>query len=228
MPSKASPLATLYVVVHGGSYEHYAWTFREDALTHFLPGECEYVVLPGRPAPEQLVAPETFSHVSATRYRVALDHLDELRGDYIFQADVDMRILRPVGREILADGLTVTMHPGLYNTPPDDCPFERRPESRAYVPRGKGKTYHPGAFVGGRRAEFLAYAEWVADAIERDIAEGTHAVWYEESYLTRYLVEHPPALVLDERYCWWAHRGENAEARIVHLDKTREEVAHRA
>ncbi len=165
-----------------------------------------------------------WSYTSSTRYRVALDHLDQLHGDYIFQSDVDMRIVGPVGREILADGLTVTTHPGHPPTDhPDTLPYERRGTSRACVPLGQGATYHPGAFVGGRRAEFLAMAEYLADAIDADVEEGVRAVWYEESYLNRYLIHHPPALVLDHRYCGWEDHTVTPETLIYHRNKTAEE-----
>ncbi len=52
---------------------------------------------------------------------------------------------------------------------------------------------------------------------------GVHPQWYDESYLNKYLILHPPALVLNRRYCWWEHWGESDEAIIVHLDKTTSE-----
>lgn len=221
-------MVTLYCVVHGRAYERYANDLAADAERFFLPGESEFVLLPGRPGPRG----DNWPYVSATRYRVLLDHFEFIRGDWIFQIDADSRIVNPVGSEILADGVTVTTHPGF---PPDSPvnlhPYERRSSSTAYVPYGQGRQYHPGAFVGGSRAAFLELASYVADAVDADIARGVHAVWYEESHLNRYLLDHPPALVLDRRYCWWDRQwGDDPAgqgARIVHLDKTAEEFAAR-
>lgn len=223
-----NPKVTLYLVVHGEAYERYAQQLLKDAAKHFLPGESETVVLPGRPGANG----DNWPHVSATRYRVALDNLDKLRGDWIFQIDADCRILNPVGDEILADGVTVTTHPGFPpGTDPDECPYERREESTAYVPFGAGGRYHPGAFVGGTRKAFTELAGYLADAVDRDIRNGVHAVWYEESHLNRYLLDHPPALILDKRYCWWAYQWgpdpARQGARIMHLDKTPAEFASR-
>lgn len=222
-------MVTLYCVVHGAAYERYAAQLLEDVRRHFRPAEnVEWVVLPGKPEPNG----DGWPSVSATRYRVALEHWPLLRGDHIFQIDADMRIVGDVGSEILADGITVTVHPGLYpGVPRENWPYERRPESTAYVPAGQGVSYHPGAFVGGRRAEFLALAHYVAKAVDDDIARGVHAIWYEESHLNRYLLDHPPALVLDKRYCWWDQQwGPNPAgqgAKVVHLDKTHEEFQAR-
>lgn len=218
------PLVTLYCVVHGEVYERYAEQFLEDAHAFFMPGYAEIVVLPGRPAD----GGSDWSHVSSTRYRVALENLDKLRGQWIFQADVDMRIFDYIGKEILGDGIVVTIHPGCSpDSDPGQWPYERRPESRAYVPHGQGTTYHPGAFVGGRRREFISMANYLATAIDRDMREGVRAVWYEESYLNRYIIDNPPALILDGRYCGWGIEARDHGAIIAHLNKTEEEFATR-
>ncbi len=221
-------MVTLYCVVHGAAYERYAAQLRQDAERWFLPGESEFLVLPGTPGPKG----DNWPYVSATRYRVLLNHLAYVRGDWIFQIDADSRIVSEVGREILADGLTVTVHPG-YPAPvdPELYPYERDPASTAYVQHGHGSRYHPGAFTGGRRAEFLELATYLAEAVEADIARGHHSRWYEESHLNRYLIDHPPALILDKRYCWWDQQWgpdpAGQGAKVVHLDKTAEEFAAR-
>lgn len=219
----SKPLVTLYCVVAGEIYERYADDFLADACEFFLPEDTELVVLPGKVAD----GGADWSYTSATRYRVMLEHPPEIRGDWIFQADVDMRIVKPVGRDILADGIVVTTHPGFPPGDPNQYPYERRIKSAAYVPMGSGTTYHPGAFVGGRRKEFLAMARYIADAVDRDVADGTRALWYEESYLNRYLIDFPPALVLDERYCGWQNNTVTADTIIVHLNKSAEEFEAR-
>ena len=62
--------------------------------------------------------------------------------------DVDMRIVDKVGDEILGD-LVATQHPGMWFKGPDECTYERRPESTAYVPFGDGEKYYAGGFNGG-------------------------------------------------------------------------------
>lgn len=210
-------IVTLYCCVGGPVYERYWKQLEADARANFHPSDdVQIVKLPAREG--------AWPRGSACRYGVALEHLKQLKGDYIFQIDADMRIESYVGSEILAEGVTVTTHPGFQGS--GVGAWERRPESTACVTEAmsNGKHYHPGAFVGGERYSFLALAENVNNRVEEDLASGVYAVWYEESHLNRYLIDHPPALVLDRRYCYWDHWGPNpTERRIVHLDKTQAE-----
>ncbi len=212
---------SLYCVVHGPIYEAYADVLIPQARELFLPHRAEVVVLPGNGG---------WPHGSASRYQVCLDHQDELAGDWLFQIDADMLIEGVIGDEILTDGLTVTMHPG-YPAGSDvaTCPYDRNPDSHAYVPVGQGTQYYPGAFVGGTRDAFLEMCETTMWWYDQDRANGTLAVWYEESYLNRYLIDNPPALVLPREYCWWADQWgpRHGLAKIVHLDKTSEEFEAR-
>ncbi len=226
------PLVTLYCVVSGSVYERYAEQLLQDAQEHWFPGVSELVVLPGSPARRD--TPALWSHVSATRYSVALNHLEHLRGEWIFQVDADMRIVAPIGREILSDGITTSLHPGVpVGQPPDKWPYERDPASRAYVPYGgEGKQYHPGCFVGGRRDRFVELAETVARGVDQDLADGIFPAWYEEAHLNKYFVENTADLVLPREFCWWAFWTPNGEyaaagAKLVHLDKSAEEFENR-
>ena len=237
-------MVTLYCIVEGPIYERYWQMLERDAQTYFFPGEAQLVRLPGIPRGPERDTPPQWSHISATRYEVALANLDKLGGDYIFQIDADMRIVAPVGSEILCDGITTSIHPGV---PPEqdkhDWPYERRPESRAYVPYGgEGPQYHPGCFIGGRRAEFLALAEIIRDGVRLDLDQNYYPAWYEESHLNKYFIDHPADLVLPKQYCWWAHYSRVPEgadpdlqaeifradgAIVAHLDKTGEEFRDR-
>src|SRR3990167_7772699 len=68
------------------------------------------------------------------RYHLFLQQEEILKDyDYIFYCDVDMRVVAPVGEEILGEGLTAANHPmyclrqGLYP------PLEPNPNSSAYI-----------------------------------------------------------------------------------------------
>lgn len=211
---------SLVCCVRGPIFERY-W----DGL---LPGASKFF----RPAEEvqivKLPCNTGWPWASTSRYQVILNHLPEIHGDYIFHIDADMQIEAPVGPEILADGMTVTTHPGF---PPgslrSDLPYETNPESRAYVAPHEGERYYPGAFEGGTRPAFLRWCYWMTAASAEDHLRGIEPVWNDESYLNRYLIDHPPALVLDERYCYWDSWGPSDRRIIVHLDKTKEEFAER-
>lgn len=215
------PLVTLYCCVRGPVYERYWHQLEQDARRFFEPSAVvEIVKLPSREG--------AWPRGSACRYGVMLENLELITGDFIFQIDADSRILNKVGPEILADGITVCTHPGFQE--PGTGAWERREASTACVTEemSAGKTYHPGAFVGGERRAFLDFATEVNERVEGDLRSGILAAWYEESQLNRYLIDHPPALILDRRYCWWEYWGNpNNEAIIMHLDKTAEEFAER-
>lgn len=208
---------SLVCVVHGPIYERYAADFLADAQRNFLPGKAEIKQLPGRAG---------WPYGSASRWGVLLEHFERLRGEHIFLIDADMRMPGVLGEEILADGITVTTHPGVApDSDPKGWPYERNPASRAYVPYGgEGKQYHPGCFTGGTREAIFELATAINDAVEDDFARGVPAVWYEESHLNRWYIDHPPALVLDHRYCGW---GLNSGALLEHLNKTEEEFNNR-
>lgn len=214
------PLVTLYCCVGGPIYERYWANLATDAFLHFWPSaDVSIVKLPARQGP--------WPRGSACRYGVGLENLDKLAGDFIFQIDADMRIEQTVGPEILADGITVTTHPGFLEL--GQGAWERREDSTACITEEEsaGRRYHPGCFVGGERRAFLDLATTVSERVETDLAAGVNAVWYEESHLNRYLIDHPPALVLDQRYCYWDYWGPSPDRVIVHLDKTAEEFAER-
>ncbi len=216
------PLVTLYTVVRGPIYENYAVELLASAQQHFLPDEkVNIVALPGF---------KGWPDCSLRRYETAISYMHELKGDYIFQIDADCLIEGQVGKEILADGITVTTHPGFpADSPPLLAPYSRDPRSTAYVSAGEGRQYHPGAFVGGPRKDFLNMAGELCELIEQDRRHDVMPEWYDEAYLNRWLIDNPPAKVLDRRYCYWDFWGPHPTDRlIVHLDKTDAEVLERA
>jgi Glycosyltransferase family 6 len=138
-----------------------------------------------------------------------------------------MRFESPVGPEILAP-LGATRHPGYVTCPRRELPYERRPESAAFVPFGAGSVYYSGAFVGGLRDAFLDLSARISGGIDRDAAGGIVARWHDESHLNRCLIDTPPFQNLSPGYCYpdddrpyrplWR---EPYPRRLVTLDKPR-------
>jgi histo-blood group ABO system transferase len=136
------------------------------------------------------------------RYAVILEQAARMAdASHVFLIDADMRFVAPVGQEILAP-LVATTHPGYVGL---RGTYEQRPESTAFVGDGEGTTYICGAFVGGERDPFLALAEAVQANVAGDAARGITALWHDESHLNRYLIDHPPNLVLSPSYCYPEH-----------------------
>ena len=138
--------------------------------------------------------------------------------DYVFVCDADMRVAAPVGREILGD-LVATRHPIFYDKPTGEWPYERNPDSTAYIAAGAGAAYVMGAFFGGRTENVLAMAADRRAAIEADYARGLEAVWHDESHLNRYVFDHPPDRLLSPAYCYPEGSKLPFEPKILALDK---------
>jgi len=147
--------------------------------------------------------------------------------DQVFYADVDMRFVAPVGEEVFADGVVGTLHPGYIN---ESGTPERRVESCAYINPAKNNKYFCGGFNGGNAKAFLKMSEELASNISFDLNRYIVAVWHDESHLNRYLLDHPPAKILDPSYCYpeganlhyldkWKAAGINPTPKILALTK---------
>lgn len=134
--------------------------------------------------------------------------------DYCFYMDVDMKIVNKVGDEIFGD-LVATKHPGFFNKSPNECSYERRSISSAYVPFGEGKTYYAGGFNGGKPEHFLKMSQDIVDNIENDFKKNVISVWHDESHMNRYLIDNPPTLELSPSYCYPEPALKNPEGWIV-------------
>jgi histo-blood group ABO system transferase len=120
-----------------------------------------------------------------------------------------------VGEEILED-LVGTIHPGFHDKPRQKFTYERRRESKAWIPPEEGISYFCGAFQGGRRERYLDAAREMAGWIDADAMNGVTAVWHDESHWNRYLVDCPPSLVLSPSYCWYPDgRSKEFEGKIA-------------
>jgi hypothetical protein len=136
--------------------------------------------------------------VMLMRYGLITSEADWLRRyDQTFYLDVDMSIRRPIGSEIFSDGITATAH----HCFPTGGPFESNPASTAYVSPECQRQYFVGAFWGGKTSAVLEMARVCHKYTLTDMSRQRTALWYDESYLNRYMAEYPPAKVLSTSYC---------------------------
>lgn len=78
-------------------------------------------------------------------------------------------------------------------------PYERRTESKAYIPLGKGDKYFQGGLFGAKTPAFIQLLEACDTAITVDNANGIIAVNHDESHLNRYLMD-KEVLILTTRF----------------------------
>lgn len=152
------------------------------------------------------------------RYRAISSHRAALeRCDTLLYVDVDMRFERSFEVPEAA-GLFAVRHPFYEGVPPDELPYERVEQSRAFVPWGGGGTYYAGGVQGGTSVAYLDACAEMAQWIDEELEDGRVPVWHDESIWNRWLIEHPPATVLGVEYCW-PERREGGAPVIVALQK---------
>ena len=164
------------------------------------------------------------------RYSTMLTAEKELaKFDYVFYCDVDMLFVAPVGSEICGPGLTATIHPGYAGQTVRQrldqhragWLYELNPRSNAYA-QPDDRFYTCGGFQGGESHAYLAAMRDIAAAIADDEQRGIVARWHDESHWNRYLIDHPPVVLLDSLYC--SPESWNAPGRkLVALDKNHKE-----
>lgn len=209
------PYATLVSFGQGEIYARYLKAMFASAEDRFFAGRAQLLELESTPG-WPLLCRDRLSHVLANRRKV--------RGEFVFMLDADTLFEGPVDDEIVGDGITATLHPVQNTLPPDQMTYERNPDSAAYVPKGEGSRYYVGGIIGGIRSAFFDFA---AEIDRMCKADGDYTpVWQDESYVNRVLIDQPPAVELDERYCaWFNHKV--PDARIRALNKTPEEFRWR-
>lgn len=122
--------------------------------------------------------------------------------DFLFFFNSDMQLIDFVWEEILPfeEELTALVHPLFYDKRNTDYPYERNPNSMAYIPFGLGTNYYFGSLYGGKANDFLNMSKTLDETIANDISNGVIAIWYDESYLNRYLLTLKYIKSLDPSY----------------------------
>ncbi len=211
---RVKPEATLVTFAVGHLYQRYADAMLESADKWFFGGRAQLLTLR---------TPYGGMRCVRDRHTYMLKARRRIRGRYVFFLDADMLFEGPVGEEVVADGVTAVLHPAIGKNY-SDWTYERNPDSAAYIPDGEGPAYYVGAIIGAPRADFLDLSAEVDRMCKQD---GDYIpVWQDESYINRILIDNPPALELDERYCAWFNRAV-PDARIRALNKTPEEFQWR-
>ncbi|NP_001116741.1 histo-blood group ABO system transferase [Danio rerio] len=121
--------------------------------------------------------------------------------DYVFSLDVDTKFYGRWGAETLGDLIGV-IHPGYYHTRREQFPYERRPESQAFIPYSEGDYYYCGAVLGGKVKDVHEVAKTCREQLDIDAAKSIEAAWQEESHLNKYLLYNKPSKLLSPEYMW--------------------------
>ncbi|XP_056312868.1 globoside alpha-1,3-N-acetylgalactosaminyltransferase 1-like isoform X1 [Danio aesculapii] len=138
--------------------------------------------------------------------------------DYVFSLDVDTKFYGRWGAETLGR-LVGVLHPGYYQTPREQFPYERRPESQAFIPYSDGDYYYGGAVLGGLVKDVYEVAKTCREQLDIDAAKSIEAAWQEESHLNKYFVYNKPSKLLSPEYLWQDFKPQTNEVKIIRFSQ---------
>jgi histo-blood group ABO system transferase len=157
--------------------------------------------------------------VALLRHKFITDHAHVLSTmDHLVYVDADTRFVGSVGSEILGDRVCV-LHPGFYDSPRAAFTYEDNPRSRAYIPPERGQHYFQSCLLTGRTDLFLDMARELHEAVCEDLKNNLIAVWWDESHLNRFMVDHPPTRILHPGYAYPEGATLPFEAKVMGLAK---------
>ncbi|XP_035260274.1 globoside alpha-1,3-N-acetylgalactosaminyltransferase 1-like isoform X2 [Anguilla anguilla] len=216
-----------------GKYTRFLRDFLETAEQHYMVGfRVHYYVFTDQPkqVPAVTLAPgrklsviqvpkfNRWQEISLRRMEIIQTAIEERirkEADYIYCLDVDMRFHNRWGPEVL-DTLVAAIHPWFYTLDREQFTYERRPASKAYVPKDQGDFYYMAAVFGGRIEDVHKLTKTCRENLEEDKKNNLEAAWQEESHLNRYLVYKKPTKLLSPEYMWDDLKGHKpSEIRLI-------------
>lgn len=141
--------------------------------------------------------------------------------DFLFYINANVEIKDTIlGKDILPkrenDFLSILSFDHYSNIDKKLYPYERNPESAAYIPYDKGVYYFQSGFYGGRFKEILELVSQCARYAKIDMDNGMMAIWHDESYLNKYLLDHKPKIIGST---FFSQEGRNIKSKAIFLDK---------
>ena len=125
--------------------------------------------------------------------------------DYVFFVNGNAEFKQVINESFInyKKDLITIVHPGMSNTKIDKVPYERREESNAFVKTGKGNYYVQGAFIGGKSDAFIKMIDELDILIEEDLKNGIIAVWHDESFLNKYIIDRNDVQIAGRQYLYY-------------------------
>lgn len=198
---------------------------------HFLPEHDVKLVVFHDPA--ETVAGSSLRHADKVIADAAENHYALMQkhrhewcdGDYAYLLLAKLSVRTRVGEEILGE-LVGVLHPGFHEKPRSNYSYEKRLTSAAGVSAEEGVAYYTSSFQGGSVASYGQALEQLCAQHSQDEDQGLRAVWGEESHWNRYLIDHPPTLVLSPAYAWTQAVAKEFSGVIVQLPQGAFSLTH--
>ncbi|MDR2805601.1 MAG: hypothetical protein LBB85_08190 [Dysgonamonadaceae bacterium] len=156
------------------------------------------------------------------RFDIFLETENELKKmDYLYFFNANMRFVKNIGNEFLPDAndeLVVTLHPGFFRKKRIDYPYEKHPESLAFIPDNEGLIYVCGGLNGGNCKKYLEMIKELSRRIQEDLSKNIIAKIHDESHLNKYILD-KKVKILHPGYIYPEETKLPFEKIIVLLDK---------
>lgn len=134
------------------------------------------------------------------KFHTFLSVKDELVDfDYIYQPNSNARCRRLITEEMflprkeMGEQLMFTEHPAKWHVKGYKYPYERNPESMAYVPYNRSAVGVFGAMNGGEAVAYIEFMEQMTRRTEKDLKQCIIPIHHDESYVNNYIVRHMEA-----------------------------------
>lgn len=150
---------------------------------------------------------------------ITIDKQIRNEADYLFMMDIDSLFHNRFGAESLSR-LSAVLHRSYYkNANRNKFPYERRPESKAYIPPDEGDYYYTAAVWGGYLEDMYKLVKYCYMQSEEDAKNKIEAVWQEESHLNKYLLYNKPTKVLSPEYLWSDYDRKPADIKVIRISQ---------
>uniref|UniRef100_A0A8C9NZH4 Glycosyltransferase 6 domain containing 1 n=1 Tax=Spermophilus dauricus TaxID=99837 RepID=A0A8C9NZH4_SPEDA len=197
--------------------DEYLEVFLQSANKYFMPGHRvvfyimtnDYVKRPSmelRPlCTFQLLLMEEeqwWSDMDLIRMKVLGEHivahiLEE--ADFLFSMTADLVFQDDFGVETLGTSVA-QLHAWWYFRNTQNYPYERRPQSSAYIPFGQGDFFYGGSIIGGTPQRVLDFIRGYMEGVIHDLKIGLNSTF--ERHLNKFFFLHKPTKLLSPEYGW--------------------------
>ncbi|XP_074469267.1 globoside alpha-1,3-N-acetylgalactosaminyltransferase 1-like [Sebastes fasciatus] len=138
--------------------------------------------------------------------------------DYLYMMDIDSVFYNRFGAESFSR-LSAVLHRGYYKQGRNEFPYERRIESKAFIPADEGDYYYTAAVWGGYLEDMYKLVKYCYMQSEEDAKNKIEAVWQEESHLNKYLLYNKPTKVLSPEYLWSDYDTKPADIKVIRISQ---------
>ncbi|WP_201547293.1 MULTISPECIES: glycosyltransferase [unclassified Psychrobacter] len=153
-------------------------------------------------------------YIALMRYQIFLNARQFISSfDFSFYFNGNTEFLDTIFQEDLLplkdhEKLTLYLQPHVFHRHRRKYPYDRNPQSQAYIPYNQGRHYFAGGILGGKTNAFLELCELLNAQTETDLKNNIIALWHDESYLNKFALGRadikilPPYFTRGEREYW--------------------------